>query len=83
MCGLAGSSRIVLCFLAFEERQMGHRIARRPGKREAHGQHTEQDQKREKPTPAKHALQCRMLLRSGSCQVGYHGPFWQVTHGPG
>ncbi len=76
---LAGGCQIALRFLAFEERQMGHRVPRGPGKREAHGQQAEQDEKREKPTPAEHALQRSVLLRLGSGQVGCHGQFWQVT----
>ena len=66
---LAGSSQIVLRFLPVEEGQVGHRVARGPGKREAQDQHAEEDQKRKKPTPAKHALQCCVLLVRGAARL--------------
>ena len=75
----AGSSQIGLTLLAFEEGHMGHRVARSPGKREAHGQQAAKRQKRQKPAPAKHALERSMLLCLGSGQVGCHGQFWQLT----
>ena len=69
----------MLRLLTFEEGQMDHCVARGPRKPETHGQHDEQDEKRQKLGPAQHAPQRGVHVLSGSGEIGDHGQFWQVT----
>ncbi len=67
-----------LRLLPFEEGKVGHRISRGPGKYKAKHQQARENEKRNKPAPAEHALRCHVILFLETGQVTFHGPFWQL-----